>query len=347
MKKQEKCWELKSKYDINTTPVTALFRRFVRQKGVPSERARGSFVFQLCPSARNSATDPRDYVYSQFGHYSAFFPNGLRVINPDYDNTVHAVYQELAIRVLEHSQTLITLNAVSHDNELKSVAKRTAPITSWVPRWDVRGTHSVIGHPGRFSASSDRGHELDSKSKFQCPVVKGARIDTIEKISDKFLAEAPTTLSPRQVRGAWCLCLGSSRNSKTWKFGGVFRYGPNDAKSSLEAFLDTLAPRAVITELAASTSSFESGLGALKDIFPAMRNELSGVHVPESTMKSNPAVWAQAAEGHAIGRRFAVTKKGHFVMAPPSVVKGDLLCVHSGARRRTCCGSIILSAATS
>lgn len=82
MQKLEHCWDLKRKYDINTYPVTTLFRRFVKQDGTPSERARANFIFQLCLSARNSATDPRDYVYSQLGHYSAILSPASESLTP-------------------------------------------------------------------------------------------------------------------------------------------------------------------------------------------------------------------------------------------------------------------------
>lgn len=109
------------------------------------------------------------------------------------------------------------------------------------------------------------------------------------------------------------------------------KWDPDVTTLNLEAFLDTLAPRAAISELAASTPSFESGLRALENVFPGRKTELREISVgPESDSKPKPAVWAQAAEEHAIGRKLAVTKKGLFVMAPPSVAKGDLLCVLFG-----------------
>lgn len=199
MQKLEHCWDLKKKCGINPYPVTALFRRFVKQDGTPSERARGDFVFQLCLSARNCATDPRDYVYSQLGHYSAILSLGVRIINPDYDNSVHAIYHEVAIRVLQHMPGLMTLNAVLHDGEFKYAANSPAPIPSWVPRWNAQGPYSVIGYPGRFSASGDRGHELTFRSKFQCLVVKGARIDTIVRTSPKFQITNPNTFLKGQI----------------------------------------------------------------------------------------------------------------------------------------------------
>lgn len=183
----------------------------------------------------------------------------------------------------------MTLNAVSHDGDhVTSAAASSPPIPSWVPRWHVRGPYSVIGYPGRFNASGGRGHELTFLSQFQCLVVKGARIDTIERtLPSKFQMTTPNTFSSSQIYDAWCLCLGQGRKSKPWllKFGGESRYGPDDATSSLEAFLDTFAPKEAISELAASTPSFQSGLRALENIFPAKRNEIRAIPVPDSVSK--------------------------------------------------------------
>ncbi len=206
-------WELKKKHKVDTGSVTKLFRRFVEQpRDGPGGQAWHSFVYQLCLNARNLATDPRDYVFSQLGHYSAWIePEQALIIQSDYDNTIPAVYHEIAIRALTVDNSLLLLNAVSDNGEPTPPLPGPKAMPSWVPRWDAGRFHSLIGYPGRYKASGSTGSWITKDSfedNFDTLVVKGLVVDTIDKISAKFTPRCFTPDSSKKelIQTAWRLC---------------------------------------------------------------------------------------------------------------------------------------------
>ncbi|KAG7290933.1 hypothetical protein NEMBOFW57_000938 [Staphylotrichum longicolle] len=359
-------WELKKKYKIDTSSVTQLFRRFVKQpQDEPGGRARHSFTYQLCLSARNSATDPCDYVFSQLGQYSAWIEaEQALIIQPDYDNTIAAVYHEIAIRALTVESSLMILNAVSDNGESRPPLPGPKVMPSWVPRWDAGRLHSLIGYPGRYKASGSTKSCITKGSfenNYDTLLVKGLVVDTIDKVTAKFTPSCFSSESSKKelIQTAWRLCrppkpvTGQPSKPEPSKFTTQGTY-QNDASSpTLKAFLDTLAPSALfghISPLPSSSTSphiisdtaYASGVSVLSKLFPAAT--FSTKHDPrkpspttEATPtekrppKPNPTAWLQAAEDHAVHRCFAVTKEPrYFAMVPPTTKPGDLLCVLQG-----------------
>jgi len=311
MKKLEgQGWELRKKYKIDTSSVTLLFRRFVEQS--PDERGgraqqQHSFIYQLCLSARNTATDPRDYVFSQLGHYSAWIePEEALIIQPDYDNSVAAVYHEIAIRALSVDDTLMLLNAVSDNGETRPPLPGSKLLPSWVPRWDAGRFHSLIGHPGRYRASGATKSWITKDSfedNYETLVVKGLVVDTIEKITPRFTSSCfnPESSKKDLIQAAWRFCrppkptaaAQSSFSSSSSSSGSSSRPGsaPPSSKSDpvkfttqgayqndasfplLKAFLDCLAPTALYShltstsKLAADSAAYASGIAALSKLF--------------------------------------------------------------------------------
>ncbi|KAH6640441.1 heterokaryon incompatibility protein-domain-containing protein [Chaetomium tenue] len=340
MKKLEtQGWELKKKHKIGTNSVTLLFKRFVeRPRDEPGGRARHSFVYQLCLSARNSATDPRDYVFSQLGHYSAWIEaEKALIIQPDYDNTIAAVYHEIAIRALTVDSTLMLLNSVSDNGETKPPLPGPKELPSWVPRWDAGRFHSLIGRPGRYQASGSPKSWITKDSfedNYRTLLVNGLVVDTIDKVTARFTSSCFNSDSPKKelIQAAWRLC-----------------------RPPKPAFLDTLAPYALFDDISSPSNSspspntsdtaYASGISVLSKLFPAAA--FSTKHDPrnwkppstssrEATpatapTKPNPTAWLQAAEDHAVHRCFAVTEEScYFAMVPPTARAGDLLCILQG-----------------
>jgi len=264
-------WELKKKHKIDTSAVTILFRRFADPDFPETAHAiaeRRSFVYQLCLSARNVATDPRDFVFSRLGHRSAWIESEqAMIIKPDYKNTVADVYHEIAIRALTTDNTLMVLNAVSDNGDARTPPLNGGPsLPTWVPRWDAGRLSSVIGYPGRYSSWPSRmnpKYGITSSSfekRYKTLVVSGLIIDTIDRIAPKFAANCFTYESSKkdQILTAWGLCSRSPQqpftnpNGKekrkdkyeTVKFTTQGTYQPTPTWSLLQAFLDVLAPTA-------------------------------------------------------------------------------------------------------
>ncbi|KAH6843141.1 heterokaryon incompatibility protein-domain-containing protein [Chaetomium sp. MPI-CAGE-AT-0009] len=313
-------WELKKKYKIDTSSVTLLFRRFVEQpRDEPGGRARHSFVYQLCLSARNSATDPRDYVFSQLGHYSARIEaEQALIIQPDYDNTIAAVYHEIAIRALTVDSTLMLLNS----------------------------------HPGRYKTSGSTKSWITKDSfedNYNTLLVKGLVVDTIDKVTAKFTSSCFNSESPKKelIQTAWRLCrppkpaTGQASKHEPFKFTTQGTYQNDASIPALKAFLDTLAPSALFSHISPPPSTsptppktndtaYASGISARA----ASQHHQQRLGNPSSrppNPKPNLTAWLQAAEDHAVHRCFAVTKASrYFAMVPPTARTGDLLCILRG-----------------
>ncbi|KAK3898412.1 heterokaryon incompatibility protein-domain-containing protein [Staphylotrichum tortipilum] len=359
-------WELKKKHKIDTGSATQLFRRFVEQpRDKPGGRARHSFIYQLCLSARNSATDPRDYVFSQLGHYSAWIETEQAlIIQPDYDNTIAAVYHEIAIRALTVDSSLMLLNAVSDNGESSPPLPGPKALPSWVPRWDAGRFHSLIGYPGRYQAFGSTKSRITKDSfedNFDTLVIKGIVVDTIDKVTAKFTPRcfSPESSKKELIQTAWRLCQPpsprpvagqpSKREPSSLKFTTQGTYQNDASFPPLKAFLDALAPSAVFSHISSPSSSsptsldiaYASGIAVLSKLFPAAA--FSTKHDPRKSPNSeatptdykppqpNPTTWLQAAEDHAVHRCFAVTKESrYFAMVPPTTKTGDILCILKG-----------------
>jgi hypothetical protein len=356
-------WELKKKYKIDTSSVTLLFRRFVEQpQDEPGGRARHSFIYQLYLSARNSATDPRDYVFSQLGHYSAWIEaEQALIIQPDYDNSIATIYHEIAIRALTVDSSLMLLNAVSDNGETRPPLPGPKVLPSWVPRWDAGRFHSLIGHPGRYKASSSAKSRISKNSfedNYNTLSIKGLAVDTIDKVTAKFTSSCFNSESSKKelIQTAWRLCrppkpvIGQASKPEPSKFTTQGTYQNDASFPTLKSFLDTLAPSALFGHISPPSSSstspnisdtaYASGISVLSKLFPAVA--FSTKHDPrkpsnseatptEQPPKPNPTAWLQAAEDHAVHRCFVVTKESrYFAMVPPTTKTGDILCILQG-----------------
>ncbi|KAK0740136.1 heterokaryon incompatibility protein-domain-containing protein [Schizothecium vesticola] len=355
-------WELKKKHKVDVTAVTILFRRFSHlSTDKTAAQARRSFIYQLCLSAKNVATDPRDYVFSQLGHPSAWIQTEeAMIIQPDYDNTVAAVYHEIAIRALTTDSTLMVLNAVSDNGEARPPLPGGRSLPTWVPRWDAGRFANVIGFPGRYNTSGSRRSGITKASfedGYETLVAKGLIVDVIGNVMTKFTSSSfnPDSSKKEFIQAAWRLCRAkpaapqsSTRDkdkdkTESGKFTTQGVYKPDITISALKAFLDTLAPVARLTHLSSrasnpsppnDTSAYHSGIAALGKLFPA--SSFSTKHDPRKLVaanaeKVNPATWIQVAEDHVVHRCFAVSKElGFFALVPPTTKTGDVLCVLLG-----------------
>ncbi|KAJ4289278.1 hypothetical protein N0V88_007029 [Collariella sp. IMI 366227] len=365
MKKLEtQGWEIKKKYKIDTSSVTLLFGRFVEQsRDDPGGRAQHSFVYQLCLSARNSATDPRDYVFSQLGHYSAWIEaEQALIIQPDYDNTIASVYHEIAIRALTVDGSLMLLNAVSDNGEARPPLPGPKALPGWVPRWDGGRLRSLIGYPGRYKASGSTKSGVTKNSfddNYKTLLVKGLVVGTIDKVTAKFTPSCFNFESSKKelIQTAWRLCRpprqapGQPSKPEPFKFTTQGTYQYNASFPILKAFLDTLAPSALFGHISSPSSpstppnisdtAYASGISVLSKLFPAAGfsvkhdprkpSNIAAATPMEKPPKPNPIAWLQAAEEHAVHRCFALTKESrYFAMVPPTTKPGDVICILQG-----------------
>ena len=104
------------RYRLDIVAVYSLYKQFVAP---PRFTHRSLFVVNLMMGRRLHATDPRDYVFALLGHFSARVNSGHElIVEPHYDVSVENIYHEVAVRTLETSRCLWTLNAVVHTSQL-------------------------------------------------------------------------------------------------------------------------------------------------------------------------------------------------------------------------------------
>lgn len=332
--------DLKRRHGIDSSRIASLHKRFLRQPDDIDEYARGSFVNQLCLSSKTEATDPRDYVFSLLGHYSARLPEGIPIIQPDYDNSVNAIYHEIAIRILrrpDYTPSLRLLNAVYVGGKSKSQRADTHKLPSWVPQWDCRHYSNLLGYPGIFEASGTRKSEITFDASFKQISVQGFIVDTIKTVADRSIPTGANSpwLGPH-ILPFMSICLGKDFHTDlkkgTWSSGTQdLKYAPpNTSITAIEAFLDTLAPEAIVLSLSSKISAYKSGLAAMERWFRKSKKQLRSLASKDGSKEGNAAAWLLVAEQNVRERSFAVTSTGYFVLAPPAAEKGDLVCVLFG-----------------
>lgn len=352
MKKLDTLWDLKHAHGIDTDAVNVLYRRFVRPSQPLASRTHGDFTYQLLLSSHNEASDPRDYIFSQLGHYSAHVASeDSIIIEPDYDNSVDAIYHELAIRVLKTSPHLLLLNVISRppkstqQNTHPSIVQTIEP--TWVPRWDQARLNHLIGYPGRYNASRGREGEVQFGNQFRHLLLKGIVVDVIVnviKTPGPLFPDTPTnkdmvssdwygSRSKQTLDLAWeVACRTFKDQPGSTKFSSEPKY-QNTSADGIEVFLDVFAPADSITAISSGTSTYGSGMAALTKIFPSSR--YWSKKDPRKLVKSTgttikPSVWVQVARDYSSFRSFAVTERGYMMMAPFNAAKRDRVCVLFG-----------------
>jgi hypothetical protein len=114
-----------------STPVTfSLFPTLRKAVYGNSDDEELDFLDLLLTTQFQMASDPRDYIYALLGHPSALI-KGRLIVDPDYTKCPAIIFHEVAIKLIEHTQSLRVLSAVHHSTE--SDLEKDYP--SWVPTW--------------------------------------------------------------------------------------------------------------------------------------------------------------------------------------------------------------------
>jgi hypothetical protein len=99
---------------------------------IPGKLYTEDFLAAISLFRVRHCSDPRDRAFGYFGLRSP----GLDIkseIPVDYTVSVADLYKNLAVALIEKSQTLDVLNHILHES---SIEKRTDGLPSWVPDWD-------------------------------------------------------------------------------------------------------------------------------------------------------------------------------------------------------------------
>jgi hypothetical protein len=143
-----------------------------------SGRPRHSFVEVLHWARVHRSTDPRDFVYALLSHPSAKV-NGSLLIQPNYTITPAQAYIELALNVIERTNSLQILAFVDHHEEPGVLI-----LPTWVPDWHALNLVAPLRCPTQGATATDSSISIAESEKGRILKCRGVFIDTLRTMSD-------------------------------------------------------------------------------------------------------------------------------------------------------------------
>lgn len=137
-----------------------------------------SFVEVLHWARIHRSTDPRDYIYALLSHPSATV-NGSLLVQPKYTITPAQVYTELALNVIERTNSLQILAFVDHHEE-PSVLN----LPTWVPDWHALNLVAPLRCPTQAAAETNNSISVVESEKGMMLKCRGIFIDTLLVMPD-------------------------------------------------------------------------------------------------------------------------------------------------------------------
>ncbi|TVY82068.1 Heterokaryon incompatibility protein 6 OR allele [Lachnellula suecica] len=137
-----------------------------------------SFVEILHMGRVHNSTDPRDHIYALLSHPRAKM-NGSLVVQPNYSITPAEAYVELALKVIEQTQSLEILGFVEHDEKPGILA-----LPSWVPDWHALNLVAPLRYPTQSAPVTDNSLSIVDSGDGMILKCRGMVIDTVRATSD-------------------------------------------------------------------------------------------------------------------------------------------------------------------
>jgi hypothetical protein len=289
-----------------------------------------NFVELLARGKPLGCTDERDRVYAFLGSPKAQVgEDNTMVVRPDYEKGFREVYLELGMAWLEKTKDLCLLSAVEHTAE---TFKEDLP--SWVPRWEypLANDHFGLYNQG-FDASKGSVNfalEFTFNSRLK---VRGLVFDTIHFRSETLpkhisLSEPKTNI----LLALWKYLSGTTSNRlcSIWKHlsQSTTTFAYNDV-SHLLAFARTIC-RQAYSEEASKFHPDEAAFGLSLYRQSLCFTDIDITALERDAQGGSSKAFLLHAEIWAAKRRFVITEKGYYGLAPQIVQEGDMCCVVYG-----------------
>lgn len=265
----------------------------------------------LCNARRLELTDRRDRIYAFIGLPG--FKNLSQDLVVDYDKSWSEVYYDVTRWHIMSTKNLLILHYVEHDRETLE-----SDHPSWVPKWHTRQYAEILRSEGRdkgiLSQTSPSVHiDITSLGMLR---VRGSIVDTVEFASCMFSSEP----SIEEIAAVW------AQATQRVKCNAYRHFSPSFA---------------FVSALVADRSSPDTARGTTLLNIAAFLQELIGKESAQQEPKFSDA-WGAVEDGDArkvhfvvarnvLNRKFVVTKRGLFGLAPGVVAEGDLYSVLFGA----------------
>jgi hypothetical protein len=143
-----------------------------------SGRPIHSFVEVLHWARVHRSTDPRDYIYALLSHPNAKV-NGSLLVQPNYTITPAQAYIELALNVIEWTNSLQILAFVDHQEESGVLI-----LPTWVPDWHALNLVAPLRCPTQGATKTDSSISVAESETGMILKCRGVFIDTLRTMSD-------------------------------------------------------------------------------------------------------------------------------------------------------------------
>jgi hypothetical protein len=306
-------------------------------------------LFQLLMFTRNSlSSNPRDKVYGIAG--MAIQYDDYRALKIDYRLSARRVYIETARILIERNKGCLPGPVGIICASKPHLSDGSLP--SWVPDWSApldRNSYAGIGtESALFYANGTSPPEPNFKIESDVLIVRGIKINTIDHLGAMPLhkIELGTKMNPLDL-----MRYASGPNSPDSVFFAARRL----ATSTSRDMPHSTRPLETRTEEFTRTLILNHGMPSLINGPELLPDNIVSEPLSEDTMqKFCREVISRVAPGETVVKymlgieyaahrkllnmainnlrkyRFCVSSDGSFVMGPPSVLKGDLVCILFG-----------------
>ncbi|KAN0079145.1 Heterokaryon incompatibility protein (HET) domain containing protein [Elaphomyces granulatus] len=137
-----------------------------------------SFVEVLHWARVHQCTDPRDRIYGLLSHPSAIV-NGSLLIEPSYRISTSQAYTDLAVNVIEQTNSLQTLALVDHGEDSGQIV-----LPTWVPDWQAVNLVAPLRSPTKAAAETDDSISVTQSKSRTVLKCHGIHIDAVYSMSD-------------------------------------------------------------------------------------------------------------------------------------------------------------------
>ena len=343
---------LRKRFDIRTSQIKYVFKRFVEPPRDSYHANRFDFIYELHRARGLKVTDQRDRVFAMLGHYSVSGPNFKGALNQklvdmkaDYTKTRAQVYIDVAERALTGDTSLLALAAVQHldlpateeapqQTNNRVVDENTVP--SWVPDWETYQSFILSEPINPHSAHGTTSSNLSVDKTKLILSIRGVKVDIVEACSKPLgaksfhLQSSPSAKQELAVESLWRkICLKDRFNLEDRYLNG---------ETAFFAYMQTLANGCVQNATRDNRpydESFESECLVKEAIHieKALDSDAIAPSLCEMAKKiETKDDWSRAANGASTNRIFARTKKGYYVLGPKVIREGDVVCVLFGGK---------------
>ncbi|EHK46482.1 hypothetical protein TRIATDRAFT_218517 [Trichoderma atroviride IMI 206040] len=341
----ERYYHLRTRFLLNTSSIRYLHKRFVEpDTEYDHDHNRGNFAYELHRARHLLGNDPRDHIYAFLGHYSiSKAGKELQGLTVDYSKSVRDIYIDVAVRALRGAKDLVALSAAHHGKPLMkrraSWANSDLELPSWAPDWRHLPIH-ILGSPTvPHRASGDTKPDLTIDEASRVMRIRGVRVDVVERTSWTIYGTAFQKIPSPATRGTTPFKPVSSSSASS---------PPQDhRKSAFFAFIQTLTNACTGIDRSRPYSSIPSEEWLTSAAAYLRANSMSSspsspsssrkpipVHaaIHDLSLTGDPFKWSHEAVLVTRYRRFAVTRRGYFVLGPDALQTGDVVVVLRGGK---------------